>query len=68
MNTLKNILLFTLLLFCYSLKISAQNMDSLFNAAADTSILHNDRVLTTSRIVKAFKTDLHFNYFQDCSL
>jgi signal transduction histidine kinase len=63
MNTLKNILLFTLLLFCYSLKISAQNMDSLFNAAADTSILHNDRVLTTSRIVKAFKTDLHFNYF-----
>ncbi len=63
MNTLKNILLFTFLLFCYGLKISAQNMDSLFNAAADTSNLHNDRVLTTSRIVKAFKTDLHFNYF-----
>ena len=63
MNSFKHILLYTLLVFCPSLKMEAQNLDSLFNEVADTTNLYNERLLNISKIVKAYKIDLHFNYF-----
>ena len=57
MNSFKRILLYTLLVFCPSLKMEAQNLDSLFNEVADTTNLYNERLMNISKIVKAYKID-----------